>query len=132
METLDTAFNEYTSHLTSSNFSTIKSIYSSATLTFGQDSYGIMDFSEFIASAKTKISSVSTDDVVDAFNGLVVANRYGGAYNSKKPCGTNIFIATGNSIQVAEDEYTANDTKFTYWRTLNINNGTWYSGGWWW
>lgn len=120
-------FNKYTKNFQNSDFSSIKSIYNSG-LTFGEDVYGIMDFADFISKASSKFS-YSTTAVESAFNGLVVKNKYGNSYNSKttKPCGINVFIAYSPDyyygLQVRKTDYTEKDTKFTFWRTLNIDNG---------
>lgn len=142
MADFTTAFKNYTAKLSSSNFNTLKGnncYNNSAVLKFGDVSnymtgeyaYGVADFVSFMNKAATAVSSVSTTEVMAAFEGLVVANHYGSYYTSKKPCGTNIFIAGDSDGYVSKEEYSTSDTKFSEWRTLNINNGSWYSGGWW-
>lgn len=130
MANFTTKFNAYAANFKNSDFSNIESIYNGRnSLVFGEDAYGIMDFKDFLDQAKSKFS-YSTSEVESAFSGLVVsdANIYGKKYSSKKPCGINIFIATGYDIQIAKSEYGTSDTKLSNWRTLNINNGSFYSG----
>ena len=117
----------FTENFEDGDFSSLKTILENS-LTFGEDVYGLADFSDFINRAKTTFSNYSTDELIAAFNGVVVKNKYGSSYNrGTKPCGVNIFLAYSPDkqygLQVFKSDYTDHDTKFSAWRKLNEKNG---------
>lgn len=126
------AFNTYADHFsTSSDYNKIKQAFSSSTLTFGEDYYGLADMKCFLTQMNSKFPSYSTTDVENALNAMVVANEYGNKYGSTKPCGTNVFVAESLSwypLQCQKTDYDADSTKFTSWRTINITYGDFYTG----
>ncbi len=139
MPAFTTAFENFASHLTTSDWSKLTTAYNNS-LKFGADSssnymYGIADMNSFMLNVATQNSSLSTytSAVIDALDDLVLYNKYCSDYNSKthKPCGICVFMAYTSNTQyypyTVKAEYTTNDTKFTTWRTYNINNGEWAS-----
>ena len=132
MDTFISEFDKFTGTLSSSNWSSIKSCYSSA-LKFGMESgksyYSIADAQSMITKMASSLNKDATN-VLKALNDVVVVNEYGTYYKSSNtPCGICLFFAGdgNNYAQTSKSDYTANDTKFSNWRTFNINNGTFYS-----
>ena len=135
-----TAFESFASGLTSSNWSKIKSSYTSS-LRFGNISdygteygYGLADMKDFLSKAAN--NGFDTSAASSALTSVLVHSSYGGFYSSTKPCGLDIFVPADDdgSPQISEDEYGASDTKLTNWRSFVIENGTFYGsgGGWDW
>lgn len=135
-----TAFESFASGLTSSNWSKIKSSYTSS-LRFGNISdygteygYGLADMKDFLSKAAN--NGFDTSAASSALTSVLVHSSYGGFYSSTKPCGLDIFVPADDdgSPQISEDEYGASDTKFSNWRSFVIENGTFYGsgGGWDW
>ena len=128
MDAFTTEFNNYTKNFTTqSHFNSVVSAFSSS-LQFGEQIYGLADFSSFIAQMEKKFTSISTTALKSAYSELVEYTYSGSAYTSaKKPSGSNVFVAYSDDyyygLQVSKDEYGANDTKFSYWRTLNTKYG---------
>ena len=128
MSTFTTEFNKYTKNFTtSSHFNSIVSAFSTS-LQFGQEIYGLADFSSFIAQMEKKFSSISTTALKAAFDDIVEYTYCGNAYlSSNKPCGSNVFVAYSDDyyygLQPASEDYGTNDTKFTYWRDINTKYG---------
>lgn len=135
-----TAFESFASGLTSTNWSKIKSSYTSS-LRFGNISdygteygYGLADMKDFLSKAAS--NGFNTSAASSALTSVLVHSSYGGFYSGTKPCGLNIFVPADDdgSPQISEDEYGASDTKLTNWRNFVIENGTFYGsgGGWDW
>lgn len=137
MSAFTTAFENFASHLSASNWSKLKTAHDNS-LQFGENNsgdymYGIADMSSFMKNVATQISSLSsyTTAVTNALGNLVISNKYCSDYNSKtdKPCGICVFMAYTSNTQyypyTVKAEYTTNDTKFTTWRSYNISNGEW-------
>ncbi len=140
MPAFTTAFENFASHLTSSDWSILTSAYESS-LKFGVDNdgdymYGIADMNNFMSSVGSKKNSLKTytDAVISALSNLVLYNKYCSDYNSKtyKPCGICVFIAYTSNTEyypyTTKKDYTADDTKFSTWRTYNLNNGEMSNG----
>ncbi len=136
-----TAFESFASGLTSTNWSKIKSSYTSSLRFANLDEYGdvlygygLADMKDFLTKAAS--NGFNTSAASSALSSVLVHSSYGGFYSSTKPCGLNIFVPADDdgSPQISEDEYGASDTKFTNWRNFVIENGTFYSsgGGWDW
>ena len=132
-----TAFESFASGLTSSNWSKIKSSYTSS-LRFGNISdygteygYGLADMKDFLSKAAN--NGFDTSAASSALTSVLVHTSYGGFYSTTKPCGLDIFVPADDdgSPQISEDEYGASDTKLTNWRNFVIANGTFYSSGGW-
>lgn len=134
--TFQTAFESFASGLTSTNWSKIKSSYTSS-LRFGNldeyggamYGYGLADMKDFLTKAAN--NGFNTSAASSALSNVLVHSSYGGFYSSTKPCGLNIFVPADDdgSPQISEDDYGASDTKFTNWRSFVIENGTFYGSG---
>jgi len=141
--TFQTAFESFASGLTSTNWSKIKSSYTSS-LRFGNISnygteygYGLADMKDFLTKAAS--NGFNTSAASSALSSVLVHSSCGGFYSSTKPCGLDIFVPADDdgSPQILEDDYGASDTKLSNWRSFIIANGTFYSdngggGGWDW
>ena len=133
MATFTSKFNTFASGLKSSDWSTIRSYYTSS-LRFANLSdygtaygYGLCDAKDFLSKANSKYS---TSELSNALAEVTVYSKYGGFYKNTKPCGLNLFVpgdSSGNA-QVSKDEYGASDTLLTSWRSFVTANGTFYSG----
>jgi len=123
MATLISEFNSYASTL--SSWSTITSAASSArNFAYGSSyysyyCYGSVDFIGWL----TKMG-VTSGSLYNAVQNIIGYSGYTSDYKTNKPCGVNVFVAYNNpgSFQISKSDYTTADTKFTNWRTLNINN----------
>ncbi len=140
MSAFTTAFENFASHLTDSNWSKLTTAFNNS-LQFGVTTdnnvdhylYGIADMNNFMANVTSQISSLSTytQAVITAMNNLVIYNKYCTDYNSMtyKPCGICVFMGyTASTVYWAatvKADYTTNDTKFSTWRSYNIKNGEW-------
>ena len=124
------AFNSYTSNFTTkSHFETISTAFESTPLNkFGEEVYGLADMISFLTKMKTQFSSYSTTELENATKAMVAVNKYGTQYSSNKPCGVNVFFAesldSDYPIQAYKTDYTTADTKFSSWRSLNINHSS--------
>lgn len=137
-----TAFESFASGLTSSNWSKIKSSYTSSLRFANLDEYGdvlygygLADMKDFLTKAAN--NGFDTSAASSALSSVLVHSSYGGFYSSTKPCGLDIFVPADDdgSPQILENDYGASDTKLTNWRNFVIANGTFYSdngGGWDW
>lgn len=136
MDALTTAFESFASGLTTSDWSKLKSAYTNS-LRMGTEDHstydmGLADMKLFLEKAQSSYS-YNVSAVLTALNNVNTYSAYGGYYSSSKhPFGVNVFIPADDDAYVAEDEYGANDTKFTSWRNFCIENGTFKSGGGWW
>lgn len=127
MSTFTTEFNKYTKNFTtSSHFDSIVSAFSNS-LQFGESIYGLADFSSFIAQMEKKFTSISATALKNAYEALVEYTYCGSVYTTKKPSGSDIFVAYSDDyyygLQPESEDYGTNDTKFTYWRDINIKYG---------
>ena len=93
----------------------------------GEWTTGCADAYSFLNKVSSNYSSAGASTVITKFNDLVVYKAIGKTYNNKA-YGMSLFIASGTSVYTMQDEYTTSDTKFTKWRNINIDYGTWYTG----
>lgn len=116
-----------------SNFTTFVNNIANKSQRFGvtEDYYGneIYPFDVFDAyqvlnkmKASSTYNKAPIDEVLSAFNDLVIYNKYGKSYGSALG-GMSMFIAA--SGYSAKSDYSASETNFTNWRTLNTSYGSW-------
>ena len=131
MSEFTTEFETFAGKFTSSNWSKLKTAANNALEFSSGEGIGNLDAVDFLNKVHSQFSSVDVTSLISKINEMVVANVYGSSYRTTKPCGTCIFFA-GDASYHSKDDYSTADTKFPTWRTLNVNNGSFYSGGSWW
>lgn len=90
--------------------------------TSGVDAY---DGYTFLNKLKSAYSSAGVTNVQNLYNQVVIYKVIGTTYSSHA-YGMSVFVATyGQTSKTSE--YTANATKFTNWRNVNVSYGTWYN-----
>ena len=135
MDAFISAFNDYATALSiSSDDDWMKicyALYYALKFGIGNGNYyafGIADFSSWLDEMDYYFSSVSSTELRDALDDLVIHNKYGGYYSSVKPCGLCVFIAAGVDDESLyywgyRSAYPASATKFTVWYNINQEYG---------
>lgn len=135
METLVTEFNNYATKVKGS-YSKIKTAFkSNKNYRFSEDDYGalygVSDFIKFLDAMDSQFTSVSSTNLRNAVEALVISNCYCDKYDFA-PCGVCVFLpettATTSKygLQCEESDYTGEyASKFTVWQQMCLDYGTW-------
>ena len=138
MDAYVTAWENMTSNLSitsSSKFNTIanyaKQCYAFANTNentgygTGTSSVDAYDAYTFLSLIKSNYSSAGASSVQTAFNNVVIYKVIGSTYQNHA-YGMSMFMAIYGQTDNSE-EYSANATKLTNWRSVNVSYGKWYS-----
>lgn len=132
MDTFTNAFNKLVdaTGTNSSQYNKYVSAFKKSYNSFGEGIYGLVDFKDYLNNITTQFSTVSTQEVLNALDDLVIANSYCSRY-STKPCGLNAFLPYSTDkeydVQVSRADYEGEQaTKFTAYQQMCLTYGTFY------
>ena len=87
--------------------------------------YDVFNLSTFLSAIKgaSAYSSVDVDSVIDALGELIAYNKAG--KDSPNACGLCVFCAVSGVN--SKSCYSTTQTRFSAWRALNLQYGSWYN-----
>lgn len=131
MYKLTDAINDYVRNVgvSLSNYTKFKLAFLDSYNLFGDAIYGLADMKDFIIKLSARFENISTKDLTDALEEIVIANNYCSQYETK-PCGLNAFfpksVSTNYVLQPGREDYSGNfSTKFTSYQSMCLTYGGW-------
>ena len=127
MNTFISEFNSYVSKV-GADYSQYEIAFKNAFNEFGNGTYGLVDFKDYMNNLSTQFTAVSNVDVLTALDNLILSNYYCSRYGTK-PCGLNAFFpasATREELQPAKSDYNSElSTKFINYRDMCLLSSNW-------
>ena len=130
MNTFVSEFNSYVSKV-GADYSQYEVAFKNAYNQFGNGTYGLVDFKSYIEEIGKIYTTVSSENLLNALNTLVISNEYCESFSTAL-CGVNAFLPVCISeeekaqLTPEKEDYTGQyATKFTTYQSMCLKNGDW-------